>query len=168
MQKKKISAQDFNVRLGTIDYNKENISKFRNQCKNVKLRHIYFRLISKDFFTMEKMFKYKMVNNNKCTRCAEVETYEHLLWECREVQQIWKLFNEFATYTNQQDERMLESENVFKIGNGAGINKTKIRIIQAMIQIERPRNWTMDNIMKVASEIKRIEIYNTKKNLITK
>jgi hypothetical protein len=56
---KKISAPDFNVRLGTIDNKKENISKFRLQYKNVKLRHIYFKLISEDFFAMEKMFKYK-------------------------------------------------------------------------------------------------------------
>jgi hypothetical protein len=42
---KKISDQDFNVKLGNIEYNKENIIKFRNQCGNVKLRHICFRLI---------------------------------------------------------------------------------------------------------------------------
>jgi asparagine synthetase B (glutamine-hydrolysing) len=81
--------------LGITDYNKGNISKFRYQCKNVKLRHIYYRLITKDFFTMEKMFKYRMVDNNKCKRCGEVETYKHLLWECREAKNIWQLFNEF-------------------------------------------------------------------------
>jgi hypothetical protein len=51
----KISNQDFNLRLGAINYNKDNISKFRNICKNVKQRPTYFRLISKDFFTMEKV-----------------------------------------------------------------------------------------------------------------
>jgi hypothetical protein len=45
----KVSSQDFNTRLGKIYYNKEFIVTFRNQCKNVKLRHIYFRLVSKDF-----------------------------------------------------------------------------------------------------------------------
>ena len=76
----KVSSQDFNLKLGITEYNKEGIGKFRNQCKNVKLRHIYFRLIHKDFFTMEKMLKYKMVNDNKCKRCGEVESYRHLLW----------------------------------------------------------------------------------------
>jgi hypothetical protein len=47
----KVSSQDFNTRLGTIDYNKEFIGTFRKQCKNVKLRHIYFRLVSKDLQT---------------------------------------------------------------------------------------------------------------------
>jgi hypothetical protein len=38
-----ISNQDFNLRLGTAEYDKDNNSKSRNQCKNVKLRHIYTR-----------------------------------------------------------------------------------------------------------------------------
>jgi hypothetical protein len=114
---------------------------------------------------MEIMFKYKMVNNNKCNRCAEVETFKHLLWECSEVQKIWELLNEFASYTNHQDERVLEYENVFKIGSKANINKIKIRIIKAMIQMERPKNWTMDSIMKLSNEIYRLEIYYTKKKV---
>jgi hypothetical protein len=112
---------------------------------------------------MEKMFKYKMVDNNKCIRCAEVETYKHLLWECREAQKIWEIFNNFASQSNDQKERILNYKDVFEIGNKASLNKIKIRIIQGMIQMERPKNWTMDNIIKLANEINRIEIFNTKK-----
>jgi hypothetical protein len=36
---------------------------------------------------MEKMFKYKRVNNT-CKRCGEVETLRHLLWECREAKNV--------------------------------------------------------------------------------
>ena len=115
---------------------------------------------------MEKMFKYKMVNTNKCKRCEEVETFKHLLWECSEVQHIWKFFNAFLTYTptNNQDDKILEYENIFQIGNSSKINKVKMKIIQGMIQIDRPTNWTIDNIMKIAKEIDRIEIYNNKEN----
>jgi hypothetical protein len=74
----KLSSQDFNTKLGTTDYNKEFIGRLRKQCKNVQMRHIYFRLVSKDFFTMEKMFKYEMVNSDKCSRCREVESFRHL------------------------------------------------------------------------------------------
>jgi hypothetical protein len=156
----KISAQDFNAKLGTIDYKKENINKFRYQCKNVKLRHLYFRLISKDFFTMEKMFKYKMVNNYKCKRCGEVETCIHLIWECGEVKKIWQIFNRFVISENQQEERVLEYENEYKIGSMANINKIKVRVIQEMIQIERPINWTIENKMKIANDIRCLELYN--------
>jgi hypothetical protein len=89
----KISTQGFNTRLGTIDYNKEFIVAFRKQCKNVKLRNIHFRYVPKDFFTMEKMFKYKMVNSDKCSRCGDVESYRHLLWDCLETKRVWQAFN---------------------------------------------------------------------------
>jgi hypothetical protein len=163
--KNKISTQDFNAKLGTLDYKKENIMKFRDQCKNVKLRHIYYRLISRDFFTMEKMFKYKMVINNRCKRCEEIETYKHLIWDFREARKIWHLFNEFLIIINQHEEKVLVYENIFKIGNFADINKLKMRVIQGMIQIERPINWTNKKIMKIANEIKYIEKYNTTKTL---
>jgi hypothetical protein len=55
---------------------------------------------------------------------------------------------------------------VFKIINKAIINKTKVRMIQGMIQIERPKSWTLDNILTINNEIKRIEIYNQKKVII--
>jgi hypothetical protein len=160
--KGKITLQDFNARLGTIDYNKENIIKFRNQCKNVKLRHIYFRLISKDFFTMEKMFKYKMVNSDKCKRCGDVESYKHMLWECREAKNIWKLFNEFVTSINQNNEGVQNYDNVFRIGNIGKVSKVKMKIIQGMIQIDRPICWTIERINDIAKEIGCIELYNIK------
>ena len=161
--KNRISNQDFNTKLGTIEYKKENISKFRDQCKNVKLRHIYFRLISKDFFTMEKMYKYKMVNNNKCKRCEEVETYKHLIWECREAQKIWKAFNEFVAHLDLQEEKIMEYDNIFMIGEREVLSKVKIRVIQEMIQIERPVNWAIERIQKIANELRCMEIYNATK-----
>ena len=48
---KKIEPQNFDHRLGTIGYDSTQIAKFREQCKNIKLRHIYFRLVSRDFYT---------------------------------------------------------------------------------------------------------------------
>ena len=129
----------------------------------MKLRHIYFRLISKDFYTMEKMFKYKMVNNNKCIRCGAIETYRHLLWECGESRNIWKAYNEFLSMMKHPNEIVGEYEEVFTIGNTGKLSKIKMKIIQCMIQIERPKNWTIENINKIANEIGHIELYNSKK-----
>jgi hypothetical protein len=116
---------------------------------------------------MEKMFKYKMVDRDSCRRCGRIETYKHLLWECGEAQRIWQLFNEFLSSINQLEEKVLGYENVFKIGNNANMNKTKIRIIKGMIQIERPANWKLDNIRKMANDIKDMEKYNVKNKLGT-
>ena len=87
----KITKQNFNVKLEIKNFDKNNFTKFRHHCKNVKLRHIYFRLISRDFFTMEKMLKYKMVSSDKCQRCNGKEIFEHLFWECVEAKKCGKV-----------------------------------------------------------------------------
>jgi hypothetical protein len=39
-----------------------------------------------------------------------------------------------------------------------------MKIIQEMIQIQRPMGWSMDNVEKIAKEMKNIELYNSKAN----
>ena len=40
----------------------------------------------------------------------------------------------------------------------------KVRIIQAMMQIDRPVGWQMENIKKLARELRNIELYNSHAN----
>ena len=112
---------------------------------------------------MEKMFKYKMVTNNRCKRCQEIETYKHLIWECRETKKIWGIFNEFVTQLDLREERIQNYENIFMIGETEVISKIKIRLIQEMIQIERPVNWSREKLLKLINEIKNKEMYNASK-----
>jgi hypothetical protein len=58
--------------------------KLRQNCKNPKLRNMYFRLVHNDFYTYEKMFKYKMTETPNCPRCNLIETSKHMLWECKD------------------------------------------------------------------------------------
>ena len=54
-------------------------------------------------------------------------------------------------------------DDVFRIGSLGAINKVKMKVIQSMIQVERPTNWNIGNIIKIANEINLTEIYNAKK-----
>jgi hypothetical protein len=103
-----------------------------------------------------------MVNEDKCKRCGEVETYKHLLWECREAKNIWQLFNEFVTNANQGSEKVQDYDNIFKIADKENVSKVKMKIVQGLIQVERPKCWTLDRINDIAKEIKCIELYNEK------
>jgi hypothetical protein len=84
------------------------------------------------------------------------------LWDCREAKNIWQLFNEFVTNINQTNEKVQEYDNVFRIGNLENVSKIKMKIVQGMIQIERPRCWTIERINEIANETRCIELYYAK------
>ena len=89
----RIEDFDANKKLGITSFKEEFIIEFRERCKNSKLRNIYFRLIHNDFFTKVKLKKFKMILSDKCERCEEVETTNHLLWGCRQAKNIWTIYN---------------------------------------------------------------------------
>ena len=108
----KISVQIFDQRLGIVGYDSTQISEFRSQCKNMKLRHIFLRLVSTDFYTKERMMRFRMSRTDECERCGEVETYSHLFWECSESKRVWKSFNEYMSEIGHRH-RVTKYEDVF-------------------------------------------------------
>jgi hypothetical protein len=70
-----VKSQDFNTRLETSTFNKEFIGKFRRHCKNAKLRHLYFWLVSKNFLTMEKYLNVRWL---VATGVVDVEKWNHI------------------------------------------------------------------------------------------
>jgi hypothetical protein len=157
---KKVSSQDHKTKLGIDEFNKESILKFRKKCKNIKLRHVYYRLISGDIFSKERMCRFGMTNNNICERCQQIESTKHLLWECVESRNIWVLFNRWTTNGNSVSNLINEYKDIYHIDDCGHVCKVKMKIIQEMIQIERPSGWNIERINKISNEIKRIEIYN--------
>ena len=68
----KIYGQTSKEWLGIETYDNSNILRFRNQFKNVKLRHIYFRQVSGDYYTKEIMLRFGMSRDSKCSRFREI------------------------------------------------------------------------------------------------
>jgi hypothetical protein len=159
----KITENDFENRLG-ITYDTENLKRFRVQCKNAKLRNIYYRMVNKDFFTYERMKKFKMSENDKCPRCDNVETTKHLLWECSESENIWKIYNNMLTQIKLNNLIVRKYDDLYNMSGNGAINMIKIKIIQEMIQINRPTRWVVTNVKNIASELKNMELYIAIKN----
>ena len=76
----RVSSQNHDVKLGIEGFVKHCILKFRAKCKNIKIRHVFFKLISGDIFSL-KTLRFGMLNNSKCESCEQVETTRRLLWE---------------------------------------------------------------------------------------
>ena len=103
-----------------------------------------------------------MINNNLCERCQQTESTIHLLWGCRESQKIWGLFNIWIANNNQVSSQINEYKDIYSVEDCAHVCKVKIKIIQEMIQIERPSGWNIERINLISSNIKKIEMYNNK------
>jgi hypothetical protein len=158
----RIESMNFNTKLAIDEFNTSNITTVRSHCKNAKLRNIYFRLIHNDFFTHSRMKRYNMTTSDKCPRCNNIETSEHLLWECNHAKNIWNLYNEFMTKLGRMDSLIKEYKQIFRAGEIMGITIIKIKIIQEMIQIKRPTNWNMEKLETVVKQIVDMERHNFK------
>ena len=106
------------------------------------------------------MYRFGMINNNICERCQQIESTRHLLWECVESRNIWVLFNRWTTNGSLVSNQINEYKDIYHIDDCAHVCKVKMKIIQEMIQIERPSGWNIERINRISNEIKRIEIYN--------
>ena len=156
----KVSSQNHDVKLGIEGFDKNSILKFRRRCKNTKSRHIFFKVISGDIFSKERMCRFGIVDNNRCERCDGVESTKHLLWECAESRKIWALFNEWKVGHSPTSQGVNEYRDMYWVDDNAHVCKVKFKVIQELIQIIRPIGWSTDRIERISMDIRRIEAYN--------
>jgi hypothetical protein len=161
---KRIDILDVKNKLGIDNFDEENITRFRSNCRNPKLRNIYFRLIHNDFFTHVRMKKYRMTVTDECPRCGMTETSKHLLWECAHVKNIWSLFNNLMTQIENDQECVNNYQEVFQTCDFPAISIVKVKIIQALIQIERPMNWNNEKLLDTIKDLISVEHYNAIKS----
>ncbi len=84
-----------------------------------------FRLLHLDIFTKDRMFKFKMVNTDKCDICGVTETIVHAIWECPRAKSVWNSFRNLLRGAGLPDS--LELINLF-----VGYNPTN-QVIETMI-----------------------------------
>ena len=106
------------------------------------------------------MHRFGMINNSLCEKCYQTESTKHLLWECVESRNIWELFNIWIVNNNTNSSLINEYQDIYNIDDCAHVCKVKMKIIQQMIQIERPSGWNIEKINLISKDIKQIELYN--------
>jgi hypothetical protein len=135
--------------------------KFRRNCKNPKLRNMYFRLVHNDFYTYEKMFKYRMTESPNCPRCNLKETSKHMLWECKDSRIIWETYNETL---HDENHKIKKYEDIFITDDLAILSTIKMKIVNELIQIIRPTGWGKERMTNLIKNLRNMELYNAAKN----
>jgi hypothetical protein len=151
-------------KLDNFEFNMSSLSTLRKQCKDARSRNIFYRLINNDFFTAERMFKFGMRNNSLCDRCSEIETSKHLLFECRYSMKMWSLYNNVLKTDLNSKFSINRFEDIFNFDTGVRENRLKIKLINELIQIERPTFWSKHKVSSIITEMKAIEKYISLKN----
>ena len=101
-----------------------------------------------------------MTETDECPRCNLSETTRHLLFECAHSKNIWNLYNNLMTQTTNENEKVNKYDDIFKPCELPGTTMFKAKIIQELIQIERPKNWNRDRLITIAQELMNVERYN--------
>ena len=81
-----------------------------------------------------------------------------------ESRNIWELFNIWISNNNSRAKVINEYQDIYNIDDCAHVCKVKMKIIQEMIQIDRPRGWNIEQINNISKDINKIEMYNKIKN----
>jgi predicted nucleic-acid-binding protein len=100
-----------------------------------------------------------MSQSDCCPRCGITETTRHLLLDCIHAKNIWNLYNLVV-----KEDKVNKYEDLFKIGDSQCEIMIKMKIIQELIQIDRPRNWDRERLVNVIKNLMDIEKYNSIKD----
>jgi hypothetical protein len=158
----KVETLNVNDKLGIDNFTEETITNVRKNCTNPKQRNIFFRLIHNDFYTHQKMKKFKMTNSDACPRCGETEDLKHLIWDCSHSKSIWLITNQILDDANTTNaDKVIKYEDIFRACEQPSANIIKMKIIQEMIQIDRPKNWDKTKVIESIKTIMNIEKYNS-------
>ncbi len=149
----KDSSPNLKEKLEIVTNEPIDIIGFRQSCRNPKLRHIHYRLIHNDFYTYSKMYKFKMTQDSKCPRCSLEETTPHLLWECHESRKIWSLFNKLLDELQCSVYKIANYKDLYKTERNSAISIIKMKIIQQLIQIERPKDWCKATLVRLITQL---------------
>jgi hypothetical protein len=163
----RISSTDFHNKLNIRDNIIDPI-RIRKVCRNPKIRNTYFRMIHNDFFTYSRMFKYNMTNSPKCPRCDQIETTNHLLWECFESQKIWRSYNNVLNKLQLTNHNISCYDDIYRIESIDILTLIKIRLVNEFIQIIRPTNWDNLRTNNIIMKLRNIEFHNSNSTNINK
>ena len=98
---------------------------------NPHLRAYRLKLLYKDIFSNERRFRFKIADSPNCTICGQVESVTHQLFECRNAQRLWNMYN---AITGRVIGTMLD---VIICTNRTELEIIKSIIVKHLIQIDR-------------------------------
>ena len=120
---------------------------------NCRLKSIILRCLHGDVYCRERMFRFGMTDDSKCTRCSKVETIEHMLHECEYVSNLWHLIGSITGIKNRNLQEILGIHPIH--------DKVTLTIhaetLRRLLAIERPTVPVKDLLKSVVRNLSIVE-----------
>jgi hypothetical protein len=125
---------------------------------NVKHKNTMLRILNGDIFCKERLFRFKMIDNNRCDRCGDIETSQHMLIDCPDANKIWSHLRNILMTINI--EFKVDIYNVLNIGdftNDQAIISIVAEINSYNSQPNRPTDTPRQKIASIIKSMVRKE-----------
>ena len=114
--------------------------------KNPTLRAIRHKVLYNDVWTNEKHFKFKLMQDDKCTICGETETVFHQLFLCKNAVRFWTIFSEITG--KEIPTNVGHFARTISVTNDYLIEVLKACILKLLIQVDRSKDMTLVQIRR--------------------
>jgi DNA gyrase/topoisomerase IV subunit A len=105
-----------------------------------------------------------MTQTDKCPRFGITESISHLLCECPHANNIWNEYNNFMIKVGQNRDCVNNYQSIYSTANSPATTLIKIKVIQEMIQIIRPKSWNKEKMEDLVRDLFTTENYIARKN----
>ena len=84
----------------TLEWDKIYLNTYSSSI-DIKLRNFQYKYLFRIIPTNKRLFTQNIANSNLCDFCStDIETIQHLFWECNQVQIFWNSFHNFVNSTH--------------------------------------------------------------------
>ena len=57
---------------------------------NARVKYFQYQIYHRSLITNKKLFQFNLIDHEKCDKCDETETIQHLLVECESIKKLWE------------------------------------------------------------------------------
>jgi len=122
-----------------------------------------FRLLHGDIFTRERMFRFKMIDNDQCLVCNETETLEHAVWLCPRAGLVWRALDNMLESLNLRYTITFESLFIGISPVNRVLETLITKLTQSLLSYDRSSNYSDQNIKNIIFNYAIIHKYKFKR-----
>ena len=87
-----------------------------HKCRmNPRIRYFQYQILNRSLITNKKLRQFNLLDHDTCDECGTLETICHMLYECRQIRNLWTILERWLSQTT--GERLTLDLNTILLGN---------------------------------------------------